>query len=150
MDMMLWVWLGAAAVFGVVEAITTGMVSIWFAVGAVAALVATLLGAGLPLQLGLFIVVSAAVMLAMRKLAVKYIRADKTATNADRVLGAEAKVTEEINNLAGTGAVYVDGKTWSARSDGEELIPVGETVTVLRMEGVKLFVQKSNVLEEVK
>ena len=61
-------------------------------------------------------------------------------TNADRCLGQTARVTEDIDNLAETGAVYVDGKTWSARSDDGAPLPAGTLVTVLRMEGVKLIV----------
>ena len=70
------------------------------------------------------------------------------ATNADRVLGETAKVTETIDNLAGPGAVYVDGKTWTARSAGEETIPRGTLVRVERMEGVKLFVESCDVCEK--
>ena len=71
------------------------------------------------------------------------------ATNADRALGETAKVTEAIDNAASTGAVYVDGKTWTARSADGSVIPAGTVVEILRMEGVKLFVKKLEEKVEV-
>ena len=140
MNLMIWIWLGAIVLFGVVEAATAGLVSIWFVAGALAALIAVLLGAGIWVQLVAFVVVSAA---ALTRPLVKKITAGRSVpTNADRVLGREAKVTETIDNENSTGAVYVDGKTWTARSVDGIVIPVGEQVEVSSMEGVKLLVQK--------
>ena len=141
MDYMIWVWLGAAVVFGIVEALTAGLVSIWFVVGSAAALVGALLGAGLGVQVGLFVVVSAAALAVTRPLLRKVVNAKATPTNADRVLGDRGKVTETIDNENSTGAVYVDGKTWTARSADGAVIPEGAMVEILRMEGVKLFVK---------
>ena len=67
---------------------------------------------------------------------------DNVATNADRVLGKTARVTEVIDNTIPTGAVYIDGKTWTARSANDEVIAVSEMVRVVKMEGVKLIVEK--------
>ena len=139
MDMMSWIWLGAVVFFGIVEAVTAGLVSIWFVCGAVAALLAAFLGAALWLQIALFLVVSAVTLAATRPL-VKKMKTEAVPTNLDRAIGSTARVTEDIDNDAGTGAVYVDGKTWTARSSDGSVIPIGTRVTVERMEGVKLFV----------
>ena len=137
--MMTWIWLGAVIIFGVLEAATAGLVSIWFVFGAVAALLGTFLGAALWLQAALFLVVST-VTLAVTRPLVRKLSAKTVPTNLDRAIGASARVTEDIDNEAGTGAVYVDGKTWTARSSDGSVIPIGTKVRVERMEGVKLFV----------
>ena len=142
MDYMIWVWLGAAVVFGIVEALTAGLVSIWFVAGSAAALIAAFLGAGLGLQVALFLVVSAAALAATRPLVRRYAEGKAVPTNLDRVLGDSGKVTETIDNENSTGAVYVDGKTWTARSADGAVIPEGAMVEIMRMEGVKLFVKK--------
>ena len=114
-------------------------VSMWFVCGAVAALRSTFLGAALCLHTSLFLGV-AAVTLAATRPVVRKISAKAVPTNLDRAIGSHARVTEDIDNEAGTGAVYVDGKTWTARSSDGSVIPIGTKVTVERMEGVKLFV----------
>ena len=139
---MIWIWLGAIVLFGVVEAATAGLVSIWFVAGALAALIAVLLGAGIWVQLVAFVVVSAAALALTRPLVKKITAGRAVPTNADRVLGRTARVTETIDNDSASGAVYVDGKTWTARSVDGIVIPVGEQVEVSSMEGVKLLVQK--------
>lgn len=149
MDYMIWVWLGAAVVFGIVEALTAGLVSIWFVAGSAAALIAAFLGAGLGLQVALFLVVSAAALAATRPLVRRYAEGKAVPTNLDRVLGDSGKVTETIDNENSTGAVYVDGKTWTARSADGSVIPEGSVVEILRMEGVKLFVKKLEEKVEV-
>ena len=149
MDVMSWLWLGAAVLFGVVEALTAGLVSIWFVAGAAAALIGALLGAGTGVQAALFLAVSAAALAATRPLVRRFTKDGTVATNADRALGETAKVTEAIDNAASTGAVYVDGKTWTARSADGSVIPAGAVVQVLRMEGVKLFVEKIEEKAEV-
>lgn len=133
-------WLAAFVIFGIVEAATVGLTSIWFALGALVALVAAAVGAQLWLQIVVFIVVSALALAFTRPLAKKCLKGRRVATNTDRVLGQEAKVTEVIDNIAGTGAVYVDGKTWTARSKNGNSIPSGTLVIVQAVEGVKLMV----------
>lgn len=144
MNLMIWIWLGAIVLFGVVEAATAGLVSIWFVAGALAALIAALLGANIWVQMVVFVVVSAAALALTRPLVKKIAAGRAVPTNADRVLGREAKVTETIDNENSTGAVYVDGKTWTARSVDGDVIPVGEQVEVSSMEGVKLLVHKQS------
>ena len=149
MDYMIWVWLGAAVVFGIVEALTAGLVSIWFVAGSAAALIGAFLGAGLGVQVALFVVVSAAALAVTRPLVRRYTAGKAVPTNLDRVLGDSGKVTETIDNENSTGAVYVDGKTWTARSADGSVIPAGTVVEILRMEGVKLFVKKMEEKVEV-
>ena len=146
---MIWVWLGAAVVFGVVEALTAGLVSIWFVAGSAAALIGAFLGAGLGVQVALFVVVSAAALAVTRPLVRRYTAGKAVPTNLDRVLGDSGKVMETIDNENSSGAVYVDGKTWTARSADGSVIPAGTVVEILRMEGVKLFVKKIEEKVEV-
>ena len=141
MNGMVWTWLGVMAVSAFVEAATLTLVSIWFAAGALAATFAAYAGASLTVQLILFVGMSIAACVAVRPLARRFVAPNVVPTNADRLLGAEARVTEEIDNAAPSGAVYVDGKTWTARSSGGERIPAGELVEIERMEGVKLIVR---------
>lgn len=141
-EIMTVIWIVAVIVFGIAEAATAGLVSIWFVAGSVAALICCELGGEMWLQFVLFLVVSIAALLLTRPIARKMMTGGVTPTNADRVLHAAAKVTEEIDNISGTGAVYIDGKTWSARSEDGSVIPAGAKVEVIKMEGVKLFVRK--------
>ncbi len=146
---MSWLWLGGVVLFGAVEAATAGLVSIWFAAGAVAGLIAAWLGAGVAAQVVLFAVVSAAALAVTRPLVRRYAAGKAVPTNLDRVLGDTGRVTETIDNARSAGAVYVDGKTWTARSDDGAVIPQGTTVKILRMEGVTLFVKKIEEKVEV-
>jgi len=145
---MIWIWLGAVILFGAVEAMTAGLVSIWFVAGALAALAAALLDASVLIQLVLFVAVSAAALAVTRPLVKKLTSGRVVPTNADRVLGQEAKVTETIDNENASGAVYVDGKTWTARSADGSVIPSGTVVKIDHMEGVKLFVKYEKKLNE--
>ena len=149
-DLPVWLWLIALVVFAVVEAATAGLVCIWFAVGALAALLAGLFGAGILVQVVVFAVVSAAALAATRPLVRRMTAGKAVATNADRVLGAAAKVTETIDKENSRGAGYVDGKTWTARSADGSVIHAGERVEVTAMEGVKLFVKLCEKTEGAK
>ena len=133
-------WLIIMVLFLVVEAATVGLVCIWFAVGALVALLAAMCGAQLWLQIVLFLVVSAATLYFTRPLVKKFVNSRVEPTNADMVIGKECRVTETVDNIAGTGAVYVDGKTWTARSVSDEVIPEGALVTAKSIDGVKLIV----------
>ena len=107
--MMTIIWIAAMVIFGVVEAVTVGLASIWFVVGSVAGLIAAICGGPVWLQIALFFVVSIVCLAATRPLVKKLLHKDVTATNADRVLGQTARVTESIDNAVPTGAVYVGG-----------------------------------------
>lgn len=141
-DMSTIIWIAAIVIFGVAEAATAGLTSIWFVLGSVAALIAAICNGPIWLQIALFFVVSIATLAATRPLVTKLMKKDIKPTNADRVLGGSARVTERIDNDVPTGAVYIDGKTWSARSSTGEIIEPDAMVRVVRMEGVKLYVEK--------
>lgn len=142
------IWLALLILFGVGEAFTVGLTSIWFAAGSLVALVVALLNGPIWLQVVLFIVVSLLCLLAIRPLASKYLNSKVEPTNADRIIGAETRVIEPIDNLQSTGAVRIAGMVWSARSENDAPIAAGALVRVLRIEGVKVYVEE--VKEEVK
>ena len=136
-------WLIAMVVLLIVEAAVPGLVSIWFALGALGALIAALLGAPLWLQIVWFILLSVLSLILTRPLVKKYVNSRVKPTNADMMIGKDCVVTEEIDNLKGSGAVSVSGKVWTARMENEnEQAQAGEVVKVLRIEGVKLIVSK--------
>lgn len=143
-DMATTIWIAAIIVFGVVEAATAGLTSIWFVLGSVAALISAVCNGPIWLQLALFFVVSIAALIATRPLVSKLMKKDIKPTNADRVLGGIARVTERVDNDVPTGAVYIDGKTWTARSADGAVLDVDAMVRVLRMEGVKLIVARED------
>lgn len=134
------VWLVLLIVFGVGEAATVGLTCAWFALGSLAALICTMLGGAVWLQVAVFVLVSAVSLALARPLAKKFLLPGYSATNADRVIGQEAVVTQAIDNLRGQGQVNIAGQTWTARSESGAVIAQGELVRVLRIEGVKVFV----------
>lgn len=140
-SMMQIMWLVLLVVFAVGEAATVGLTSIWFAAGSLAALIAALLGGPLWVQLTLFLAVSLLCLAAARPLAKRHLNSKVEPTNADRVIGETAQVIEDVDNVHGKGAVVIRGMTWSARSQDGGPITTGTMVRVLRIEGVKVFVE---------
>lgn len=137
-------WVAALVVFLIVEAVTAGLVSIWFVFGSLVALICAALGAAVWLQIFWFVIVSVATLVLTRPLVKRYVDSRSVATNADRSIGRAAVVTERIDNLAATGAVKLDGVVWTARSTDDAIaIETGERVTVRAIEGVKLIVERS-------
>lgn len=137
-------WVAALVVFLIVEAVTAGLVSIWFVFGSLVALICAALGAAVWLQIFWFVIVSVATLVLTRPLVKRYVDSRSVATNADRSIGRAAVVTERIDNLAATGAVNLDGVVWTARStDDAVAIEAGERVTVRAIEGVKLIVERT-------
>lgn len=139
-------WALLAVGFLVLEACTVAMVSLWFAIGAAAALVLSLLGAAFWIQTAAFLVVSGVLLALLRPMMRKYVKITKT--NVDSVLGMDGLVTESIDNVAYQGQVKLGGMTWSARSTSGAPISVGSLVTVDRVEGVKVFVSPAKVPSE--
>lgn len=137
------IWLVAMIVLLVVEGLAPGLVSIWFAAGALAALIASALHAPLWLQVLWFVLVSIVLLAVTRPLAKKYVNGKVMPTNADMLLNKECVVTERIDNIRGTGAVSVGGKVWTARMtvDGQTA-EEGALLRVKRIEGVKLIVEE--------
>ena len=156
MDIFIWLWLGAIVLFGVAEVVTEGMISIWFVAGSLAGLVTCMSGWALgglspeATQVLVFALVSAAALLLTRPLVRRFMTRPHIPTNLDRVLGMVGKVTEAVDNERASGAVYVDGKTWTARSADGSVIPTGTQVKVQKIEGVKLLVQFSEKVEVTK
>lgn len=139
--MMTGIWLGVTIVAAAVEAAVPALVSIWFVPGGLAALVCALAKGPVWLQVVLFLAVSCLALAFTRPLARRLQGQKPAVTNADRVLGAEALVTQEVDNLLGTGRVSVMGNSWAARcADPQGKLPEGALVTVERIEGVKLVV----------
>ena len=134
-------WAAAILIFGIAEAITVQLVSIWFLVGAIAALIAALCGASPVIQIIIFIAVSVLALVITRPLVKKYISPKKENTNADRVIGQIGIVTEDIDNINAAGQVKADGKIWTARSIDSSIIPAGREVIIDRIDGVKLIVK---------
>ena len=133
-------WLALLAAFLALEAATVSMVSLWFAVGALAALVVTLLHGPIWLQILVFILVSAVLLLLLRPLVRRYVTPKLTATNTDALLGTSGLVSVAIDNLSGAGQVKLGGMVWTARSTTGAPIAAGTRVVVDRIEGVKVFV----------
>ena len=142
------VWLALMVLLLIVEALTAPLVCIWFALGALAALISALFGAAIWLQVVWFLLVSLLTLWLTRPIAVKYLNSRRVATNADRVIGAEAVVTEDIDNIAAAGAVTVGGKVWTARSAGGDPIARDSIVVVKRIEGVKLIVEPAPAADD--
>lgn len=145
MDWFAILWLVLMIVFILIEVSTVSMVSVWFASGALTALIASLCNAPLWLQIVLFVVVSAALLLALRPLAKKYFTPRLTKTNVDAVVGTEGLVTQRIDNLSASGSVKLGGVEWSARSTSGAPLEEGTRIRVDRVEGVKVFVTAAEV-----
>ena len=139
------VWLALFVILAVSELITMGLTSIWFAVGALAACLVSALGANLIVQAIVFVVVSILILLFNRPFAVNYINKDPEKTNVESMEGKVGEVTADINNVLATGTVKIDGMDWTARTDNGEIIEAGEYVKVLRVEGVKVIVEKTEL-----
>ncbi|MDE7339906.1 MAG: NfeD family protein [Lachnospiraceae bacterium] len=137
------VWLILLVILVVIELITMGLTTIWFAGGALAAALISIPGTPLALQILVFLIVSAVLLYFTRPVAVKYFNRDRIRTNVESMVGRQAIVISEINNLEGIGQVNTGGMEWSARSSYHNVIlPVGAVVTVLGVDGVKLIVEE--------
>lgn len=145
MNMAAIVWLVLMVVFLAAEASTVSMVSLWFAAGALIALLTALAGGAAWLQTLLFLAVSAGLLLALRPLAKKYLSPKLTATNVDSVVGSTGLVTAAIDNVSAVGQVKLGAMEWTARSTSGQPIPAGTLVKVDRIEGVKAFVSPAEV-----
>lgn len=140
---MILFWIIACVAFVAAEAATVSLTTIWFAIGSAAALLAASLGAEAWVQCVLFIAVSAVILALLRPVAKRYIAVRRMPTNADRVLGKVCAVTEDIDNVAGTGAVAVDGKVWTARTADGSRLGKGAFVRPIAIQGVKLIVESA-------
>lgn len=139
-NIMTVVWLGAAILFAIAEAATMGLVSIWFAAGSLIAMLASIFGAPLGVQILLFLIASAAILYLARKLGTGRFNQQRQRTNADRVVGMEAMVVETVDNALPSGQIRVDGQIWTARSISGVVIPKDTCVVIKEIAGVKAMV----------
>ena len=136
-------WLVALVLFIIIEIATMGLATIWFAGGAFVAVIVAAVGLPLGVQIVLFLVVSFVLLYFTRPIAVKYFNRDRIKTNAESLVGRQAIVISEIDNLQGIGQVTVGGMEWTARTieDGVRL-PEGSVVNIVAINGVKLIVEE--------
>ena len=136
-------WLALLIILVVIELFTMGLTTIWFAGGALAAALISIPETPVVFQVIVFLVVSIVLLYFTRPIAVKYFNKDRIRTNTESLIGRQAIVISEINNIEGVGQVNTGGMEWSARSSFNNIIlPVGAVVTVLGVDGVKLIVQE--------
>lgn len=149
MTMMI-IWLVVLIIAAIVEVLTMGLTTIWFAGGALVAIVATLLHAPIAIQVVLFFIVSLLLLFFTRPVAVKYFNRDRIKTNVESLVGRQAIVISEINNIQGIGQVTVGGNQWSARSvENNIVIPAGAVVNILSINGVKLIVKADEQMKDL-
>ena len=143
--MYLIIWLVLMVVFLIAESQSVTMVSLWFAAGALGALIAELCGAQLWLQIVIFFAVSIVLLASLRPIARKYFTPKIIRTNVDSIIGQTGLVTTDIDNVAAQGQVKLGAMEWSARSTSGESIAVGTLVKVDKIEGVKAYVSPVQV-----
>ena len=143
--MMVYVWLGILAVMVIAEILTTQLVSIWFAIGALGAFLVALAGVEqIWIQIIVFVIVSAVALAVTRPIVRKVVNRKAVPTNADMVIGQVGVVIDKIDNAAETGLVKVNGSVWTARTQDGSVIDRDEKVTILEIRGVKLLVTKAD------
>ena len=135
------IWLAIIVVMAIIEIITLGLTTIWFAGGALVAFIASLFGVSLPIQIVLFVIVSLVLLAFTRPFAVKFVNKNRTRTNAESLIGKSAIVLEDINNLKAEGAVSVNGQEWTARAVDDTVITKDTVVEIVEIKGVKLMVK---------
>ena len=135
-------WFGLMVLFLIFESSTVSLISVWFAAGSLAAMIAALLGAQIWLQAVLFTLVSCILLGCLRPFARRLLKPGIVKTNADALVGTTGYLLEEADNLRGTGRIKLGGVEWTARSATDGVIPVGSLVKVERIEGVKVFVRE--------
>ena len=142
MEQMEIIWLALTAVLLIIEIVTLGLTTIWFAAGALFAFFAALLGMNQGIQIGVFVVVSFVLLFFTRPLAVKYLNTKTIKTNTEALVGKTARVIVDINNLKSQGQVVINGLEWTARSSDDTVVfKIGDSVTIVGIEGVKLIVE---------
>lgn len=140
--LMIWIWALLIVIFVVGEIAMTNLICIWFAGGALAAMIAELFDASIIVQVTIFLVVSLILLIVTRPYAKKRLDFKKQKTNLDAIVGEEAVVIEEIKGAEDPGAVKVEGKVWTARADREETMQPGEKVIIKEIRGVTLIVER--------
>ncbi len=134
------VWIVIAIIFGIIEAVTLGLATIWFAIAALVAVIVAAIGLSIGIQVAVFLVVSLVLLVSTRPIAIKHFKVGTTKTNADALIGKTGIVREKIAEL-GTGIVVVDKQIWTATSEDDKEIQKGVRVEILGISGVKLIVK---------
>jgi membrane protein implicated in regulation of membrane protease activity len=143
MDNTTMYWLVAMIVLILIEIQTVGLTTIWFAAGALVAVIASAIGLNFVVQVVMFIVVSIVMLIFTRPWAMKYINANRTKTNYEDIIGKVVRITQDVDNISGTGAAIVNGQEWTARANDENVkIPSGKLAKVVDIKGVKLMVEE--------
>lgn len=135
------IWILISAGLLLIEIITLGLTSIWFAIGAIAAAIVSYMGCGIWVQLAVFLVVTAVTLIVTRPMAHKFLNSRVTKTNVEELIDKTGIVTENIDNVNGHGAVKLDGMEWTARSIDDSKISKDQRVKVCKVSGVKLIVK---------
>lgn len=137
------IWLLLVVILLVIELITVGLTTIWFAAGSAAAFLLSLTGVGIGWQIGVFLAVSIVLLIFTRPWALKYVNRNRDKTNYESVIGKTVKVTQRISNADQTGAAVYDGQEWTARSlEDDRTIEEGKQAVVEKIVGVKLIVRE--------
>ena len=134
-------WMIAMWIFIIVEVVSPNLVSLWFALGSILALIAANYKLGFQWQMVIFLIVSIILLSLLRPIYIKYIKVRNIKTNVNALIGEEGFVTADINNIESKGLVRVKGQIWSARSQDEDIISSGTKIQVLKIEGGKLIVK---------
>ncbi len=135
-------WFIAVIAFIIIESLTYQLVSVWFAFGAIGALIAAVAGAGIYAQLIVFALITALFLLFLRPMSLKFVKNKTFKTNVDSIISENVLITEEVDNDAGKGQGKVNGLVWTVRSEDGSKIPKGEVTEAVRVDGVKLTVRR--------
>lgn len=135
-------WLAGIVAFIILEAVTYQLISIWFVIGAIGGLIAAMCGVDFYVQMAVFLAISILLLILLRPVSMKLIKKQDFKSNADSLIGKSILVTQEVNNIKGTGQGKVNGMVWTVRSETDETIAAGELAEIKRIEGVKLIVKK--------
>lgn len=136
------IWLIALIVFVIAEALTYQLVTIWFAFGALGALLCALSPSNIYVQTGVFFAISAVLLFILRPISIRHFKKKSIKTNAESIIGKSIILTEEVDNEKGTGKAKISGIDWMVRSSDDAVIPKGSKVKVEKIDGVKLIVSK--------
>ena len=145
------IWLAAMIILIVIEIVTVGLTTIWFAIGALVAIFVSSLGGGWLLQVAVFLAVSFGMLVFTRPFAIKYINSSRTKTNYEGIIGKVVRITRDVNNLSEAGSAIVNGQEWTVRTmDNDTTILAGSLAKVVDIKGVRLIVEKYNELDNEK
>jgi len=136
-------WLAAMIILIIIEIVTVGLTTIWFAIGALVAIIVSMLGGGIILQMTVFLLISLGMLIFTRPFAIRYINNTRTRTNYEGIIGKVVRITQDVDNIAEKGCAVVNGQEWTVRAvDDKSRIAAGSLVKVVDIRGVRLIVEK--------